>query len=310
MGVRLVVIPRKTVSWDEFVSTHPPYSIAIDGYCSGVTRMSDDGLHLNINHHEDCDRLATRSSCAQALMRVKMGLFDAFSVGDKRRAQLYANDCDQDVTWATYVLMHPDHVDRTRLKALVQLEDLLDASAGLYPLKKRWHLLKKLLWISEPYTDARADHSLFTMEAEEMTALIIKMHHRIRSTLYGRGEEIEPDTSFEVIAEFPRWSFIREVGKHARIGVAQKGIKAFVSLLDCNKKVCRYVIMRRSRHIGWFPLERIRDRLNEAEGIAADAPDRWGGSCDNVIGSPRQKGSSLQPREVLSIVQSVVETAA
>ena len=246
MSVRLVFEPRKTVSWDEF-SVHPPYSIAVDGYCSGQPRSTPDGLRLNINHHEDCDRIATRSSCAQALHLVKMGLFDTFSKDGKPEATIYANDCDQDVTWATYILRHPQHIDRPRLKAMVQLEDLLDMSAGLYPIKKRWHLLKKLLWVSEPYTNARADGSLHAMDSDAMTALVDGMHRRIRDTLFGRGREVLPDDRFEVIAEFPRWSFIKEIGTHARIGVAQKGIKAFVSLVAYGPKRCRYVIVRRSR---------------------------------------------------------------
>lgn len=308
MNVHLVFEPRKTVPWDEFCA-YPAYSIAVDGYCPGGPRSSPDGLHLNINHHEDVDRIATRSSCAQALHLVKMGLFETFSRDGKREATVYANDCDQDVTWATYILRHPQHVDRPRLKAMVQLEDLLDMSAGLYPIKKRWSLLKKLLWVTAPYTDARADGSLHTMDGEAMGALVDVMHRRIRDTLFGRGKEVVPDDRFEVIAEFPRWSFIKEIGTHARIGVAQKGIKAFVSLVSSGAKRCRYVIVRRSRFINWFPLEEICRQLNAAEGIRPDDSDRWGGS-DNVIGSPRSGGSKLKPEEVLAIVKGACDAFA
>lgn len=305
MGVELVIEPGKVVKWDVF-RHYPPFSIAVDGYCEGPPRLSDDGLYLNINHHEGVDRLATASSCMQALVGVKMGLYEAFCQEGKRRATVWANDCDQDVIWATYILTHPKHVDRPRLMALVQLEDLLDKSAGLYPIKKRWHLLRKLLWVSEPYTDARASGRLRELDGQEMRQLVESAHRRIRQTLFGGGREIEPDTEFEVIAEFPRWSFIREIGAHARFGVAQKGLKAFVSIIGSGRKPCRYVVARRSHFIRWFPLERIRDRLNEAEGIVDGADERWSGA-DNVIGSPRERGSRLSPERVLDVVRRCCE---
>ncbi|HTM68033.1 MAG TPA: hypothetical protein VL426_01935 [Candidatus Binatia bacterium] len=312
MNVHLRCEPRKTVDWDEF-SAYPPYSIAIDGYCSGLPRSSEDGLRLNINHHEDCDRIATRSSCAQAFHLVQMGLYDMFSDENGPCATLYVNDCDQDVQWTTYALMNPDQIEdprfKFRIKELINLEDVLDMSAGLYPIKKRWHLLKRLLWVSEPYTDVRCDGTLHRMDGKAMHDLLRETHRRIRATLAGRGKEIEPDDRFEVIADFDRWQFIREVGKHARIGIAQKGLKAFVSLVSSNDGRARYVIVRRSRFIRWFPLEEICRRLNEAEGIPEGDKDRWGGS-DNVIGSPRQRGSKLKEDTVLLIVKTACDEAA
>src|SRR5688500_2724627 len=308
MSVRFVFEPRKTVTPEQF-SAFPPYSIAVDGYCSGKPFSTADGLRLNINHHEDCDRIATRSSCAQSLHLVKMGLYDTFSKNGKPHATIYCNACDQDVVWATYVLRYPEHADRPRLKLMVQLEDLLDMSAGLYPIKKRWTLLKKLLWVCEPYTTASLDGSICSMDGKTMGELVNDMHRRIWDTLRGKGKEIEPDTAFEIIAEFPNWSFIREIGAHARIGIAQKGIKAFVKLKSHVGGRYDYVIVRPSRFIRWFPLEDICARLNEADGIAPDGIDRWGGG-DNVIGSPRARGSRLREDAVLSIVKEACDEVA
>lgn len=305
MGVRLIVEPRKTVSWEQ-LEKYPPYTIAVDGYGRGVTRSTPDGLILNMNHHEDCDRIATRSSCAQALHLVKMGLFETFSYKGKPRADVYVNDCDEDVTWATYVLRRPDRIDRPRLKALIQLEDLLDMSAGLYPIKKRWHLLKMLVWVSQPFYQAKADRSLHVMDGHDMLTLIETMHQRIDATLIGRGEELDPDTRFEIIEQFDGWAFIRKIGEHANYGIAHAGITAFVShVATCGDRE-RYCLYRRSRYISSFPLERMCELLNKEEGIDPESTDRWGGS-DNVIGSPREKGSVLAPKRVLEIVASACE---
>ena len=53
--------------WAEFCSTHPPYSIALDGYVSGASRFDGRGPWLNLDHHADVDRLATRATCAASL---------------------------------------------------------------------------------------------------------------------------------------------------------------------------------------------------------------------------------------------------
>lgn len=305
MSVRLIVEPRKTVSWEQLMK-YPPYTMAVDGYCRGSPRSSADGLILNVNHHEDCDRIATRSSCAQVMHLVKMGLFETFSYEGRRRADVYVNDCDEDVTWATYILRNPAHIDRPRLKMLIQLEDLLDMSAGLYPIKKRWHLLKKLVWVSQPFYEAKADRSLHTMDGDAMGGLIESMHRRIRDTLFGRGKELDPDTRFEVLEQFDGWSYVKKIGEHANYGIAHEGITAFVAhVAKCGDRH-RYNVFRRSRFISGFPLERICELLNEEEGIGLSANDRWGGS-DNVIGSPREKGSGLAPKRILEIVRAACD---
>ena len=305
MGIRLIVEPRKTVQWKQF-SRYPSYSIAVDGYCSGRPRATADGRVLNINHHEDCDRIATRSSCAQALHRVKMGLWDTFSYGGRHRADVYVNDCDQDVTLATYVLMHPKSVDRQRLKLLIQLEDILDMSSGFYPIKKRWHLLKMLNWINEPFTDVRCTPEFRAMDASTMRALIDTTHRRIRETLYGRGKEITPDTRYEVLGKYRDWSLVKEIGSHALIGMAQAGIKAYVSVRAEKDGRFWYGIGRRSSQIISFPLQKIFLRLNEVEGIPQKADDRWGGG-DNSGGPPRKAGSVLSPEALVPHVNAVCD---
>ncbi len=219
----------------------------------------------------------------------------------------------------TYALMHHKQIQdpryRYKFKEMVQVEDLLDMSAGLYPFKraKRWCLMRRLLWINEPYTDARADGSLHTMDADTMHAMILQVHRRIRDTLYGRGKEVELDDRFDVLADFGQWQFIREIGKHARIGVAQKGLKAFVShLAPCSgAEGDRYVIIRIAELIDWFPLQLICDLLNKEERMLnPGSTDSWGGNYDVVIGSPRGHWSKIKPHRVLEIVKHACEMQA
>lgn len=300
MGVTMVFEPGKVVTWEEF-RNFPCYSIAVDGYCAGRPRSSAFGRRLNINHHEGVDRLATRSSCDQALCLVKMGLFETFQKDGRPEATIYVNDCDADVTLATYILMHPEHADRPKLKQLVRIEDLLDISAGLFPMKKKGHVIRQLAWITEPYLKARAEGRLQSLDAEGMRELVEKMHRRIRAALFGRVKEIELDTSYEVLSQHNGWCMVRETGLQSRIGMAEDGIQAFVTLVGESHGSYRYAVVRRSRFIP-FPIPLLYDDFNEAEGIVEGATDRWGGS-ENCGGSPRLANSRLTPGQVAAIVE-------
>ena len=305
MGIKLVFEPGKVVTWEEF-RNYPRFSIAIDGYCSGRTRSSDFGRRLNINHHEGVDRLSTRSSCDQALVDVQVGLYDTFQKDGEPEATVYANDCDPDVAFATYILMHPGHADRPKLKQLVRVEDLLDMSAGLFPMNKKGHLIRQLAWITKPYFKARSEGRVQDLDADGMRDLVEKMHRRIKDALFGRVKEIKLDTHFEVMADHDGWCMVREIGLQARLGLAEKGVKAFVSLI-CEKDdgTFHYSLVRRSSFIP-FPLRLLYKVLNEAEGIVEDATDRWGGS-DTCGGSPRIAGSRLSPAQLTEVISSCLK---
>ena len=306
MAVKIVCEPGKVITWEEFLK-YPPYSIAVDGYCEGGPRFDEEKMVLNINHHEEVNRMATRSSCDQALVAVKMGLFRTFkTVRGKPNADIYVNDCDQDVIWATYILRYPQHADRTRLKRLVRTQDLMDMSSGFYPIDKRWHNIKQLAWITELYDQARQEGRLTDMSKTKMTELIQATHRRITSILFGKTREITLDTKYEVIQKSSCWSLVKEIGPHAKIGLMEDGIDAFVSLVGQTEDGrFRYSVGRRSEFI-MFPIKDILDALNRAEGIDSGQPDHWGGG-DIIGGSPRGGLSAMTPEEVFNVVEHVLK---
>src|SRR6476646_2492513 len=59
----------ESLSWAEFCKTHPPYSVALDGYVRGKSRYDGQGPWLNLDHHEDIDRLSTRATCSHVWLR-------------------------------------------------------------------------------------------------------------------------------------------------------------------------------------------------------------------------------------------------
>lgn len=308
-GVRIVMMPGHVVSREEFFGpAFPDFSIADDGFCSGEPGSSPDGLKLNLNHHEGVCRIATCSACAQALRFEKMGLGERFKYRGRRKMTIYMKGPNQDEVSAAFVLKWPQLVDHPLLKQLILLEDLMDMSLGLHPIKKRWHLLRRLVWIFEPYTKARADRSIFTMDADAMMALVDEMHHRFILTLKGRGKQLEPDTKFKVIAQYKGWSHVQEIGQHARYGMAHKGIKAFVSIRTGDDGKRHVVIARLSRFIHWFDIDRMARIFNKMDGCTVESGQYWSGA-DNCVCSPRFDGAGVSDEQIIAVVSKVVDQA-
>ena len=120
-------------------------------------------------------------------------------------------------------------------------------------------------------------------------------------------------TQDEILEDFDQWQVIREIGAHARVAVAQRGIKAFVSLVAPRrgKNGYRYILARRSKFIDGFPVGLMCDMLNKEEGLDPHSDTCWGGNRDNVIGSPRPKcGSTLPPERVIEIVKAACDEQA
>lgn len=161
-NVTLHIRPNaEPLSWTEFCKTHPPFSVALDGYVSGISRYDHQGPRLTLDHHTDVDRLSTRATSSQVLLCIRQGLFDVFRDEQGRRAAVYVNDCDEDVCLSWFLLRHPKICRlpwHARLNRVVQAVDVLDSTAGgsLHPLDPV--LMGELAWVFEPYRQARKAH--------------------------------------------------------------------------------------------------------------------------------------------------------
>ena len=97
-GIKLVMCSQQApITWDKFLETEDTHAIALDGYVSGGPRFDPSGPRVNFNHHEEVDRLATRSTCGQVLMAIRQGLFKTFRNGFGPYATVLVNDCDEDI---------------------------------------------------------------------------------------------------------------------------------------------------------------------------------------------------------------------
>lgn len=81
MSAELIVLAEiPPITWNEFITTYPVGSIALDGFVGRSPCFDANGPYLNANHHEDVNRLATLSTAQQIHMYIRMGLEKAFTI--------------------------------------------------------------------------------------------------------------------------------------------------------------------------------------------------------------------------------------
>ena len=199
--INLHIEPGVTKTWETFCKDSPPFSIALDGYVKGQPRYEPKGPFLNLNHHEDVDRLATRSTGGQVYMYIKQRLFSTFQKEGIPYAHLFVNDPDQDTSLAVYLLKNHERISGERSEPLINrlltAEDLLDTTAGAYPFSPESDLMRDVAWIFEPYTSVLP--RLYEMDSLQMSLVIESVGERIGRYSMGKGEKRIPDTSFEEI---------------------------------------------------------------------------------------------------------------
>jgi len=296
------------ILWEEFCRVTGPYAIAIDGSVSAGPRFDPSGPRLNLNHHEEVDRLATRATCGQALVAIRQGLFELFRDVEGPRADVYANDCDEDVCMTWYLLKNPhlsEHALNPILNRLVWTVDILDTTAGTYPFPADIDLLQELAWIFEPYRRFRISGGLGKKDPDAYASVVTDVTHRIEKYVAGRGKTLPLDTRYTRIGGGTRWALIEEVGREARTGAFADGIRAFVSVRPRSANRYDYTIGRMSLFIP-FDIPAIIARLNEIE---RTTNDRWGGG-DTIGGSPRVGGSAITPAELERIINEIMARSA
>ncbi len=288
------------LGWEEFCATHGPYTIGLDGYVAAGSRFDPAGPRLNLDHHDEVDRLATRATCAQALLAIRQGLFECFRDGDAPRAEVCVNDCDEDVCTSWFLLTHADLAapgKSSPLDQFVSLVDLLDTTAGAYSLPADLTALKELAWVFAPYHSFRRSGELYHRQPEGHRGVVTEVLSRIECHIGGRGSSFPLDGRYERRGGGPGWALIREIGAQARLAVTADGIRAYVAVRERPDGRWAYVVGRASPFVP-FDVPALLHALNEAEGTTKD---RWGGS-NLVGGSPRVQGSRLSPSEVERVI--------
>lgn len=294
------------LTWQDFITTHPVGSIALDGYVGEGPQYESRGPYLNANHHEGVKRLETLSTAQQILMDVRMGLDKAFTKDGIFAPNVYVNDCDQDVCAAWFLL---DNIEQAKavtnpvLNRFINVAGTLDATAGAFPYDRDLKILGELAWVFEPYTMFRASGEMARKDNTQYRSVIQSVEARIQQHLMGRGSSSPIDARYNLVGGGQEWKMIEEVGKDGRVGALVDGIDAYVSVQELLNGRWRYTIGRRSELIP-FDVPALIDHLNRVE---ACQEDRWGGATI-IGGSPRVNGSKLSPVEVEKAINEYLAT--
>lgn len=309
-GVVLRVEPNvPAMSWNKFLKNAPAFSIALDGYVLEGPKVDLKGPRANFNHHEMVDRLATRATCGQVLMAMRQGLFDLFSDHHGQpQAEVFVNDCDQDVCTATFLLSHSHLVTGTMnpiLNRLVDMEDKLDTTAGAYPYPKDLPTLAELAWVFQPYSTFRLNGGLERRDGEIFHSVITDVHNRIMAYVTGAGKRVPIDMRYKIISKEKDWVMVEEIGGQARTGVFADRFRAYVSVIARSDGRYSYTVGRMSPFVP-FEVALILKNLDVAE---KNPHDHWGGG-NTIGGSPRTVGSNLSPLEVIKLVNKTIQGLA
>lgn len=309
-AIKLHVMPHKTMTQEEFTSTWPnARCIALDGFVAAppFRHVTKTGYAFNFDHHTGGDRLSMRSTSGQVLLALKLGLASQLD-----NADVFVNDCDQDVCLATWLLSHPHRVVDTSeplLNRLIWAEDVLDVTGGSYPFPKSSGLRETLYWIFAPYEESRS--FVHTMTATQMQATIEAVWKRIDDYLMGAGQKTlareASSMAYTILNSDHRAVFmVREHEPGARRAMARAGIRSFISVDPQPNGRWLYKIGT-FVPFSYFPLPKIYDALNKEEafkymglGQPWSVTQGWGGS-DLIGGGPRS-GSLLSPDAVYSVV--------
>lgn len=310
MAINLIIQPDiSPMSMKEFIKKAPNYSIAIDGYVGDESKyhITENKIVVNFNHHEKINRLITLATCQQILLHFRMGMLDCFrNKNGEIEMNVFANDCDEDVCLSYFLLKHiymTKLTDNPVLNRIVNIEGMLDATSGTYPISKDAPILRELAWVFDPFYKAKANGLLNTKNADIFKGVITDVEHRIMAHITGRGESLPIDTRYEVIGGGSNWKLVDEKGIQARTGMISDGITAFVSVKSIGENNWRYVIGKSTPFINTFDLNKIFTELNTIEGLT---DDKWGGA-DIIGGSPRVQGSGVSPSEMEKIINSLVK---
>jgi hypothetical protein len=308
MTVQLHMLPDvPPMTGPAFREAYGAFSVALDGFVREGP-WYDDGLpSQNFNHHEGVERLETRATCAQVLVAIRQGFFQRFRKDNAPHANVYVNDCDEDVCMSWFLLSHASFaksVLNPRLNRLVHMVDMLDTTAGAYPFPEDLPSLRELAWVMEPYRLFRLQGGLYRRDAREHRSVVDDVTARMSAHVMGEGKSVELDTRYEVLSVEQGWSHVRETGQQARVSMFADGVRAFLASSERPDGRYAYVVGRMSTYIR-FDVPQIIEALNEAEGLVG-AENRWG--CGTTIGgSPRIGGSALKPEAVVEVIREAVK---
>jgi len=246
---------------------------------------------------------------ALGLTEAPQSVLDLLRSPGRPYANIYVNDCDQDVCLSYWLLKNPDKVlslkAQDNIARLIIGEDFIDATAGSFPIDLTREIMQQTVWIFEPYTSARNNAELKKYSPGQVVALIMEVYERINLYVEGKARKIEVNARYEIVGGGKGWALAQEIGPYARMRLYQEGVQALITFRDNLDGSYTYSIGKISAFIN-FPIPDLYQVLNRAENLN-DPVDQWGGSTI-IGGSPRRSGSKLKPEELENMVNKYLSS--
>ena len=301
---QLVIKPQQnSISYDQFESESPAHSVAVDGYVDGMTRKDTLTPRMAFDHHH-ANRLYTRNTAAQIWMEIRQGLTEVFrDEAGVCKFIAHVSNCDEDDSSSVLLLREPHLVlrdTRRRLEKLIDLMDKIDTTCATYPMNLSDPDVQAVFWITDPYREATQSKVLEKREVQTYQDVMDQVAKRIKRYVSGTHRRQKADTRFDLLHKGDGWVMINEKGKQARIGAIADGHKAIISARELANGNHGYVFTRVSDNINYFALPKFAEHLRQI-----DQFKHWGGG-DTVIGSDKDKGSSIKPAQMIEVVESMV----
>ncbi len=306
--IEVVIWPRKSVKWAEFLKLTPANSIALDGVVNDVGPCWDEpSLHLNFDHHSCCEREATMSTAMQVFFAIKGGLFNRLS----RPVKVYINDPDQDTSLAVWLLLKhklfegvQSHPNISRLLALT---DRLDITGGAFPMSLDEQLIRQHAWVFGHYSDVRKSGELAVAGESGIRNTLEATLRNLDRFFTGQAEERELDTRHQILYKSPKVTVVDEIGGNdvRYLLFSQNQLEGYLSIVarrPDGRTV--FTIGRKNRYVD-YPLIDIYPALTAAEPKFNNVQPKWGGS-NTVGGSDREFGSGHSWESARDVVESVV----
>jgi hypothetical protein len=309
--IPIIILPRRSLTREEFVSGFPSGSVALDGAVRGGPFIDDETLHANFDHHEGVVRDVTMSTAMQCYFAIK-GRFCERRDG---RFTIVTNDVDQDTSLAAWLLRNWKRFSGVQshpsIGRLLTLTDRLDVTAGAFPMSLDDQVMRQHSWVFKPYTDARKSGDLANGGEPTMRSIMLAVFGNLNDLMLGRGGEQELDTRHEILYASSRHGFeiVDEIGgNEARYHLFSTGHlwQGYVSIV-ARKPDGRivYTIGKPSAHVD-FNVPELYDALNAAEGLTRATG--WNGST--IVGGSPRSGSTMPWERVRDVIEACLDARA
>jgi hypothetical protein len=282
------------------LSSLPPRSVALDGYCAGA-EFDLTEQRFSFDHHAGCWRHITKATCQQIADALLLGFEpDGFSV--------FINDIDADTVLSAWLLLNPKRVTDPQVRQLVEVVGAVDALGPAYPVTAADKPVSDYFHqvVMEPVNAARRARAYATADLRE---LLDQALATIDSLFAGSRPPVIPPPETRTFAithsGANNWVMVRSDAFVFDLVYAAGHIRAILWQPLPDGSIA-YTVGKKSEFVAHFPVGpsgipgTILHALSQREA-------GWGGAS-TIGGAPRNADGSrsrLTPDEVFAIVETV-----